>query len=349
MNRKDFLTQSSLLALAGTMLPLSGFANNDETDSFSFGKNIVLPEKEYDVIIVGGSYAGLSAALTLARCLRKVLVIDAGKPRNRFAAQAHNALTVEGKSPDDIQKLALKQISVYEEYFDLLSDEVTEVSKADDKFSIKTKSGKQSQSAYLIFATGGVDELPAIKGIEQQWGKNVHHCPYCHGFESRKGQTVLISEKFQGLELMTSLKHWCENLLICFQGEANIPEQMTAILEKNKIQWTNKKVVEIISNKNGTLKELLYEDNTRQQVNHIYLKPKTTYQIQWGVALGCNQDEQKRHLVTDEFMQTSEKKIYAIGDISSQSMGQIVWSINSGMMAGVSINRDLVNASFVNQ
>ena len=78
MNRKDFLTQSSLF-LAGTMLPISGFANNDEKDFFSFGKNIVLPEKEYDVIIVGGSYAGLSVALTLARCLRKVLVIDAGK------------------------------------------------------------------------------------------------------------------------------------------------------------------------------------------------------------------------------------------------------------------------------
>lgn len=347
MNRKDFLTQSSLFTLAGMMLPISGFANNDETIDYSFGKNVTLPENEYDVIIIGGSYAGLSAALTLARCLRKVLVIDAGKPRNRFATKAHNALTVEGKSPADIQKLALKQISVYEEYFDLMKDEVVEIKKEDDKFRIETKSSAQSKAPQIILATGGVDELPPIKGIEQQWGKNVHHCPYCHGFESRKGQTVLISEQFQGLELLTSLKHWCEKLLICFQGEANIPEQMTAILEKNKIQWTNKKVIEVISNRNGTLKELVFEDNTTQQVNHIYLKPKTTYQIKWGVALGCKQDEQKRHLITDEFMQTSEKGIYAVGDISSQSMGQIVWSINSGMMAGVSINRELVTANFV--
>jgi thioredoxin reductase len=347
MNRKDFLKNTSLLALGGTMLPLLGLANKDEAEMFSYGKSITLPENEYDVIIVGGSYAGLSAALTLARCLRKVLVIDAGKPRNRFATQAHNALTVEGKSPADIQKIALEQINMYEEYLDLLSDEVIEVSKEEGKFTLKTKSAKQSKSTYLILATGGIDELPSIKGIEQQWGKNVHHCPYCHGFESRKGQTVLISEQFQGLELLTSLKHWCENLLVCFQGEANVPAQMTAILEKNKIQWTNKKVVEIISNKNGTLKELLYEDNTTQKVNHIYLKPITTYQIQWAVALGCKQDEQKSHLITDEFMLTSEKRIYAIGDISSLSMGQIVWSINSGLMAGVSINRELVNAQFI--
>ncbi len=347
MNRKDFLTQSSLLALAGTMLPLSSFAHNDETASFSFGKSIILPENEYDVIIVGGSYAGLSAALTLARCLRKVLVIDAGKPRNRFAKQAHNALTVEGNSPADIQKLAVAQVKLYDEYLDLMSDEVIEVKKEEDKFSIKTKTSAQSKASRIIFATGGTDELPSIKGLAEQWGKNVHHCPYCHGFESRKGQTVLLSEQFQGLELLTSLKHWCENLLVCFQGEVNVPEQMTTLLEKNKIQWTNKKVVEIVSNKNGTLKALLFDDGSTQNVNHIYIKPKTTYQIQWGVALGCKQDEQKRHLVTDEFMQTSEKGIYAVGDISSQSMGQIVWSINSGMMAGVAINRELVNAGFI--
>ncbi len=347
MNRKDFLTQTSLLALGGSLLPFAGFAG--EKEGIPLGKLVVQPQNEYDVIIVGGSYAGLSAALTLARCLRKVLVIDAGKPRNRFADKAHNALTVEGKSPKEIQKLALSQVKLYDEYLDLMNDELVEVKKEEDKFSIKTKSSAQSKASRIIFATGGIDELPSIKGIAQQWGKNVHHCPYCHGFESRKGQTVLISEQFQGLELLTSLKHWCENLLIVFQGEVSIPEQMTAILEKNDIQWINKKIVEVKSNKNGTLKELLFDDGSTQKVNHIYLKPKTTYQIQWGVALGCKQDEQKRHLATDEYMQTSEKGVYAVGDISSQSMGQIVWSINSGLMAGVAINRDLVNGSFVSK
>lgn len=213
MNRKDFLTQSSILALGGSLLPFASVAN--EANDVTPGKRVVEPDSDYDVIIVGGSYAGKSAALILARCLRKVLVIDAGKPRNRFAEEAHNALTVEGESPAKIQKLAAKQISPYEMYIDLLSDEVIDVGKEDGKFGIKTKSSKQSRAPHIIFATGAVDELPPIKGIAEQWSKNVHHCPYCHGFESRNGQTVLISEKFQGLELLTSLNHWCEDLLIC--------------------------------------------------------------------------------------------------------------------------------------
>ena len=95
-------------------------------------------------------------------------MIDAGKPRNRFAKQAHNALTVEGKPPAEIQKLALSQVKLYDDYLDLMNDEVIEVKKEDGKFNIRTKSSAQSKASRIIFATGGMDELPSIKGLAEQ-------------------------------------------------------------------------------------------------------------------------------------------------------------------------------------
>ncbi len=120
-----------------------------------------------------------------------------------------------------------------------------------------------------------------------------------------------------------------------------IPAQLQEFMKKQSIKWTTQGVVEVRSRKNGKLKEVVYADGSTKKVDHIYLKPETTYQTALAEKLGCEKDKTQR-LTTDDFMTTSQEGVYAVGNISSKSMGQIIWAANSGMMAGVSINNQLI-------
>jgi len=211
----------------------------------------------------------------------------------------------------------------------------------DNGFVVATKHSGESKASFLVFATGAIDELPDIEGLLQQWGKNVHHCPYCHGFESKSGKTLLLTKNLAGLELLSSLQHWSSKLTVAFQASENIPENLQAFMKHHNIKWNNQNVVEVRSLDNGKLKDVVYQDWSTEAIDHIYLKPQTIYQTQLAEKLGCEKDDTQR-LTTDDFMLTSKPGIYAIGDISSKSMGQIIWSANSGMMAAVDINNTMI-------
>lgn len=339
MNRKEFINRAGVMTLGTSLLPMLGYSKNDVGQSI--WQEINTPKSDYDVIIIGGSYAGLATALTSVRSLRNVLLIDTGKPRNRFAEKAYNGILLDGLKPAEVQKVTTEQLSPYQSYLDRLNDEAIDVRKQDNGFTVTTKNSGESNASFLVFATGATDELPDITGIADQWGKNVHHCPYCHGFESRKGKTLLLSNNFQGLELLGSLQHWSEQLTVALQTEIDIPAQLEDFMEKQSIKWTKQKVVEVRSRKDGTLKEIVYEDGRTEDVDHIYVKPKTSYQTHLAEKLGCEIDDSRR-LATDDFMLTSQPGIYAVGDISARSMGQIIWAANSGMMAGVHINNQMI-------
>jgi len=342
MNRKEFIQNTGLISVGASLLPMLGYGNI--TAETSIWHNVARPKSEYDVIVIGGSYAGLSVALTLARCLRKVLIIDTGKPRNRFAEQAHNAFLMDGLPPSEIHKTATKQLSHYQTYLDMLNGEAIDARKEEDSFVVTTKNSGESKASFLVFATGATDELPNIKGIAEQWGKNVHHCPYCHGFESKEGKTLLLTKNFEGLELLSSLQHWSSELTVAFQTEMQVPAQLQGFMKQQSITWTTQNVEEVRSHKNGKLKEVIYADGSSEEVEHIYIKPKTTYQTQMAEQLGCEKDDSQR-LTTDDFMLTTQVGVYAIGDISSKSMGQIIWAVNSGMLAGVHINNMMIAES----
>ncbi len=136
----------------------------------------------YDVIIVGGSYAGLSAALALGRARKRVLVIDAGQRRNRFAHAAHGLLGQDGRAPDAIARDARAEVAAYPTVAFLAGTAVAAAS-ADDGFSVVLEDGASHTAARLILAVGVVDELPDLPGLREGWGKGVLHCPYCHGYE----------------------------------------------------------------------------------------------------------------------------------------------------------------------
>lgn len=140
---------------------------------------------KYEVIIIGGSYAGLSAAMALGRALRNVLIIDSGLPCNRQTPYSHNFITQDGEKPNIIAEKAKAQVLKYNT-IKFLNDFVVSGKKNENGFVITTKTGEEYISKKLIFATGIKDIMPDIKGFAECWGTSVIHCPYCHGYEVKR-------------------------------------------------------------------------------------------------------------------------------------------------------------------
>ena len=146
----------------------------------------------YEIIIIGGSYSGLSAAMALGRALRNVLIIDSAKPCNRQTPHSHNFITQDGAEPAEIARKAREQVLKYDTVA-FVYDLVTDCSKNAVGFELTTESGEQYSCEKLIFASGIKDIMPNIKGFSECWGKTVIHCPYCHGYEFKSKKTGIFA------------------------------------------------------------------------------------------------------------------------------------------------------------
>ena len=146
----------------------------------------------FDVIIVGGSYAGCAAALQLARARRKVLVIDAGARRNRFAAHAHGFLGADGMDPAALAAKGRAEVTAYSTVT-WVEDVADAARKTDHGFAIKLAAGVEHTAKTVILALGMSDELPNIPGVAERWGKTIFHCPYCHGYELDQGKMAVLA------------------------------------------------------------------------------------------------------------------------------------------------------------
>ncbi len=156
-------------------------------------------KNNFDVIIVGGSYSGLAAGMALGRALRKVLIIDSGKPCNRQTPHSHNFLTQDGKPPNEIAALGKEQVQMYSTVA-FFSGLATNGLKTENGFEIEVASGEKFAAKKLIFASGIKDIMPGIPGFAECWGISVIHCPYCHGYEVKGQQTGILGSGEYGFE-----------------------------------------------------------------------------------------------------------------------------------------------------
>jgi len=341
MNRKYFLEKSGISIFA---LLMGGITNKLHPSVFSsehFITATFIDNQEYDVVVIGGSYAGLSVSMSLARCLRKVLVIDAGKPRNAMVSKANNLFGNDGVKPSIMQNSVKDQLKRYKQYLNYYNGTVSKAEGSDLGFTVTINNGQKVTCKKIVFATGCTDPLPAIEGFKEQWGKNIHHCPYCHGFESTEGRTLVISEGFEGTILMGSVAHWCKDLTFCTNGFSKLNNSITDFFTKENITLITDSVKQIVSAKNGDIDYVEFSNGNKIQFNHIYFHSNPIYQTVLLTNMGCKIDESKR-METNDFMETNQKGVYAIGDISNKSMEQIIWAANSGLMAAVGINNELI-------
>ena len=193
-----------------------------------------MPDNTFEVIIIGGSYAGLSAAMSLGRALRSVLIIDSAVPCNRQTPYSHNFITQDGKTPKQIATLAREQVSQYRtlEFYD---GTAINGEKKEKQFEIKTEAGDLVYSKKLIIATGLKDIMPDIKGFADCWGISVIHCPYCHGYEVRNEKTGILGNGDYGFEFSRLVSNWTKDLTLYTNGKSTLTAEQAEKLRKNNI------------------------------------------------------------------------------------------------------------------
>lgn len=297
---------------------------------------------KYEVIIIGGSFAGLSAALCLGRAQRKVLIIDSGLPCNRFTPISQNFLTRDSESPDNILKKGLRDVRKYPTV-EFLKDLALSVKKISKGFQIITWAGNTYTSRKLILATGLKDKIPQIPGFKKCWGISILHCPYCHGYEVKNTPTGILGNREIGFEMAKLLSQWTEDLKIFTNGPARFSEIQLKQLNKNKVDIVEH-VVSCFTHDNGRLRKVVFENDTEIHLKAIYVKPTFEQSSTIPMELKC-QLTTTGLLKIDEFQKTNIPGLFACGD-NSNIKRTISFSLSSGTNAGMSLNKELIEEGY---
>lgn len=298
--------------------------------------------KPLEVIIIGGSYAGLSAAMTLGRAMRKVLVIDAGQPCNAQTPHSHNFITHDGETPAEITRKAKEQVLKYPT-IEFLNDRVIAAEKSGALFDLKTASGKKLSTKKLVFATGLKDRMPDIPGFADCWGISVIHCPYCHGYEVRHQKTAMLANGNDAFHFAQILGNWTKELVLFTNGPISLDPEQQAQLTKHGVSWIETPVSHLIHT-DGQLKSLVLKDGNEHAFNAMYARIPFDQHSGLPQELGCTLTEQG-FLQVDELQHTNIPGVYAAGD-NTTMLRAVSQAVAAGMRAGASINYDFVIESW---
>lgn len=298
--------------------------------------------KNFEVIIIGGSYSGLSAAMALGRSLRKVLVIDSGKPCNRQTPHSHNFLTQDGNTPKEITAIAKQQVEQYNTV-SFLNDFVINGRRTRESFEIDTVSGKVFTAKKLIFATGVKDIMPNIKGFSECWGISVIHCPYCHGYEHKATKTAIMANGERAFHLASLVNNLTNNLTILTNGKMDFDKKQLIKLKEHSIEVIEKEILEI-EHKNGDIENIVFKDGSKQNFQTAYAAIPFEQHTLTPINLGCELTEQG-HIKVDFLQQTTVDGIFACGDNASP-MRSVAYAVATGNIAGAMVNKTLTEEQF---
>jgi len=298
--------------------------------------------KHFEVIIIGGSYAGLSAAMALGRSLRHVLIIDSGLRCNRQTPHSHNFLTQDGEDPGVIAGKAKKEVLNYDT-LEWIDDLAVSGSKTEDGFTITTQKGEEFSSKKLLFASGIKDIMPEIPGFAACWGISVVHCPYCHGYEFRNRDTAILANGPKALHLASLVNNLTKKLSILTMGKANFSEAERVKLDYNQIEIIEEEVA-AIEHENGRLKRLNFKNGTNKEIDVLYAALPFVQSSDIPIALGCELTE-TGFIKVSEMQATSVAGVYACGD-NSGMLRSIANAVYSGNLAGAILNKALIDDLF---
>ena len=304
--------------------------------------NNKMDNKEFEVIIIGGSYAGLSTAMTLGRSLRETLVIDAGKPCNRQTPHSHNFLTQDGSTPREIATIAKSQVSKYEsiKFYDGLAVSGKKIEKG---FEITTSNKDIFIAKKLVLATGIKDLMPDIKGLSECWGISVVHCPYCHGYEIRNKKTAIIANGEQAFHLSSLVNNLTKEITIITSGTKEFEDSQLEKLKQHNIQIIEKEI-SAIEHQNGQLEKIIFKDGSIENFECAYASIPFEQNSNIPEELGCKLTEHG-HIEVNFMQKTTEEGIFACGDNSSM-MRSVSIAVSSGTITGAIVNHELTQENF---
>ncbi len=297
---------------------------------------------DFDVIIIGGSYAGLAAGMALGRALVKVLIIDDGRPCNRQTPQSHNFLTNDGKSPATIATIAREQVARYDtvQFFQGTAIGATRLKKG---FEMKVTGDQTFTAAQLIFATGISDSLPGIVGIEECWGISVLHCPYCHGYEVKRERTGIIANGDIAYDFVRLITNWTKELTLFTNGKAQLSSAQRADIQRHRIEIIEKEI-DSLQHDQGQLKNILFKDGSSWALNVLYAPSPFEQHCKIPEALGCELTSEG-YLKVDEAFETPIKGVFAIGD-SVSKMRTVANAVATGTAAGMMLSKKMILERF---
>ena len=291
---------------------------------------------QQDVIIIGGSYAGMAAALQLLRARRRVLIIDEGIRRNRFASHSHGFLGQDGIDPGEIAASARKQLLAYPT-LTWIDGRAEKVSGKQDAFIVTTADGASFEGRRLLFATGVKDGLPAIEGLSQRWGKSVFHCPYCHGYELNEGEIAVIASSPMSIHQAQLIPEWGK-VTFFTNGALTLDAEARADLERRGVTLDETPVARLEGHADVAL-----TDGRRLSFAGIFVATRTTPASDIAERFGCEIEETPMGLQirATGAKETTVPGAYACGDVG-RVPHSVSLAVGDGAWAGAQLHRSLV-------
>ena len=301
-----------------------------------------MKNKNFDVIIVGGSYSGLSAGMSLGRSLRKVLIIDNGKPCNRQTPHSHNFITHDGRTPAEITQLAKKDIEKYSTV-QFYNGTVTKTTKISEGFEIETSAGEKLYANKLILASGVKDIMPNIPGFAECWGISVLHCPYCHGYEVKNEVTGILSNGDMAYEFSKLIFNMTKSLTLFTNGKAVLTDEQIEKLNQNKIILNEDEIARIEQEK-GSIQKIVFKNGKEADLQVLYAKIPFEQNLNVSGDLGCELTEQG-FIKVDMMQKTNIPGVFACGD-NVTMMRSVANAVAQGNFTGAVVNKELVDNEF---
>ena len=294
----------------------------------------------FDAIVVGGSFAGLTAATYIARARRSVCVIDAGAPRNRFAAHSHGVFAQDGSRPADMLAAARAQVAAYPTVH-FVSGRATDASRTSVGFRVTLGSGDVLDGRKLVLAFGITDELPEIPGLRERWGSSVLHCPYCHGYEVSGRRLGVLDVSPMSIHQATLIAEWGPTTFYV-NGRRDPESEELRELRDRGLSIESGRVVALLGDA-VSLTAVELDDGRMSAVDALFLGPPTRLNSPIAERLGCAIDEGPFGPVirTDLQKETTVPGVFAAGDITRPAH-TVTWAMADGVTAGVAVHRSLV-------
>lgn len=297
-------------------------------------------DNDIDVAIIGGSFAGLAAGLMLARARRRVVVFDEGLTRNRFAAEGHGFLGMDGLPPIEMQRRGQSDFLAYPTAT-IQRERVTAISAQDGGFRLTA--AMQWRATKVILAFGMRDVLPDIPGLADGWGNWAMQCPYCHGYEVADQPTAILMTGAETPHHLTMLRDWTDDLALFCNGHP-LPGDLRAKAQAWGIPVYDLPVVAVRDD--GASRNILLADGREVTRSVLYLVSRAEPSCDLAAQLGCRMDQwiSGPYVSVDQMQSTSVPGVFAAGDLSRTMYGAL-YAAADGARAGSAAHHALLFAA----